>query len=74
MAGLTGIEPATSCVTGRRSNQAELQPLAGKEKADRLHRFVTFGPKAAPFKGSETRGHNTKAPRFSQAKLGEKAL
>jgi hypothetical protein len=32
MAGLTGLEPATSCVTGRRSNQAELQPLAGKEK------------------------------------------
>jgi hypothetical protein len=28
MAGLTGLEPATSCVTGRRSNQAELQPLA----------------------------------------------
>jgi hypothetical protein len=28
MAGLTGLEPATSCVTGRRSNQTELQPLA----------------------------------------------
>ncbi len=26
MAGLTGIEPATSGVTGRHSNQAELQP------------------------------------------------
>ena len=25
-AGLTGLEPATSCVTGRRSNRAELQP------------------------------------------------
>ena len=27
MAGLTRFELATSCVTGRRSNQAELQPL-----------------------------------------------
>lgn len=27
MAGLTGFEPAASCVTGRRSNRAELQPL-----------------------------------------------
>ena len=26
MAGLTGLEPATSGVTGRRSNQTELQP------------------------------------------------
>ncbi len=26
MAGLTGLEPATSGVTGRRSNRAELQP------------------------------------------------
>ena len=26
-AGRTGLEPATSCVTGRRSNQTELPPL-----------------------------------------------
>ena len=26
MAGVTGLEPAASCVTGRRSNQAELHP------------------------------------------------
>ena len=26
MAGATGLEPATSCVTGRRSNQTELHP------------------------------------------------
>ena len=26
VAGVTGLEPATSCVTGRRSNQAELHP------------------------------------------------
>lgn len=75
MAGLTGLEPATSCVTGRRSNQAELQPQAGKGKSGRnFHRLVTFGPKAAPLKGSETRWHNTKALSFSQAKRGGKAF
>ncbi len=26
MAGTAGLEPVTSCVTGRRSNQAELHP------------------------------------------------
>ena len=26
VAGVTGLEPAASCVTGRRSNQAELHP------------------------------------------------
>jgi hypothetical protein len=75
MAGLTGLEPATSCVTGRRSNQAELQPQAGKGKSGRnFHRLVTFGPKAVPLKGSETRWHNTKALWFSQAKRREKAF
>lgn len=29
MAGSTGLEPATSDVTGRRSNQTELTPQAG---------------------------------------------
>ena len=28
-AGATGLEPATFCVTGRRSNQAELRPRTG---------------------------------------------
>ena len=27
VAGSTGLEPAASCVTGRRSNQTELRPL-----------------------------------------------
>ena len=26
VAGVTGLEPATSCVTGKRSNQTELHP------------------------------------------------
>ena len=26
VAGVTGLEPAASCVTGRRSNQTELRP------------------------------------------------
>jgi len=29
MAGTTGLEPATSDVTGRRSNQTELRPRVG---------------------------------------------
>lgn len=27
MAGLTGLEPATSCVTGRHSNQLSYNPI-----------------------------------------------
>ena len=32
MAGVTGLEPATSCVTGRRSNQLSYTPGKGREK------------------------------------------
>ena len=35
MAGLTGLEPATSCVTGRRSNQLNYNP-AEDRGPDRL--------------------------------------
>ena len=31
MAGWTGLEPATFCVTGRRSNQLSYHPKEGKE-------------------------------------------
>ena len=37
VAGVTGLEPAASCVTGRRSNQAELHPrffLVGGERLE----------------------------------------
>ena len=30
MAGWTGLEPATFCVTGRRSNQLSYHPVMGK--------------------------------------------
>ncbi len=30
MAGWTGLEPATFCVTGRRSNQLSYHPVTGK--------------------------------------------
>ena len=33
MAGTTGLEPATSAVTGQRSNQTELRPLQSKRFA-----------------------------------------
>jgi len=36
MAGLTGLEPATSCVTGRRSNQLNYNP-AGPPRAEDPH-------------------------------------
>ena len=35
MAGLTGLEPATSCVTGRRSNQLNYNPASGSESERR---------------------------------------
>ena len=31
MAGVTGLEPAASCVTGERSNQLNYTPLVGGE-------------------------------------------
>jgi hypothetical protein len=36
LAGVTGLEPAASCVTGRRSNQAELHPrkVVGGERLE----------------------------------------
>ena len=35
MAGVTGLEPAASCVTGMRSNQLSYTPIRkGKTKAD----------------------------------------
>ena len=51
MAGLTGLEPATSCVTGRRSNQLNYNP-AGAARADRSQA-------AAP----KSRGRIAAAPR-----------
>ena len=35
MAGVTGLEPATSGVTGRRSNQSELHPQLRKAAKNR---------------------------------------
>ena len=68
MAGLTGLEPATSCVTGRRSNQAELQPLAGRKSGRNLHRFVTTPKRESP-KGSENEPYVTVEGRIRQVKL-----
>ena len=34
MAGVTGLEPAASCVTGRRSNQLSYTPARGNMVGD----------------------------------------
>src|SRR5208282_3113147 len=68
MAGLTGLEPATSCVTGRRSNQTELQPLAGKEKKQEGTSIaLSRAPEGTPLKGSESDGYRIGVPSFRQA-------
>ena len=44
VAGSTGLEPAASGVTGRRSNQTELRPLkSGKMVGDTRIELVTYG-------------------------------
>ena len=53
MAGVKGLEPSTFCVTGRRSNQAELHPHACDEvffikKQSKLQAFfILFYQKSA---------------------------
>ncbi len=37
MAGVTGLEPATSCVTGRRSNQLSYTPDKGPQNVPEAH-------------------------------------
>ena len=43
MAGVTGLEPATSGVTGRRSNQLSYTPGAEAVSIDRVLRTVNDG-------------------------------
>ena len=44
VAGSTGLEPAASGVTGRRSNQTELRPLkSGELVGDTRIELVTYG-------------------------------
>ena len=40
-AGATGLEPATSGVTGRRSNQLSYAPLAGRRKYGKSRAICT---------------------------------
>ena len=49
VAGATGLEPATSCVTGRRSNQTELRPrnlslVCGAQEQNRTADTGIFSP------------------------------
>ena len=41
MAGVTGLEPATSAVTGQRSNQLSYTPITGEHLATRMS-FVLY--------------------------------
>jgi hypothetical protein len=44
MAGVAGLEPVTSAVTGQRSNQLSYTPAWGVEKIVKLSRFVNVQP------------------------------
>ena len=54
MAGATGLEPATSAVTGQRSNQLSYAPArtgsqnVGKRHLDRQPVYITFAEKCLP--------------------------
>src|SRR5580698_1982053 len=76
MAGLTGLEPATSCVTGRRSNQTELQPLTeGRKSRKEIPSLCHAARRPFPLKGSETRGYVNGFKCLSQAKhIGKRLI
>ena len=57
MAGWTGLEPATFCVTGRRSNQLSYHPEFGKE-AERRFRLRQVKPLFLVLITSEFREEN----------------
>jgi hypothetical protein len=44
MAGVAGLEPVTSAVTGQRSNQLSYTPAWGKRKIVKLSPFVNVQP------------------------------
>ena len=62
MAGATGLEPATSAVTGQRSNQLSYAPVMGGRNAMKpmLHRQV-FAEKSGP--GDRRQGGGGGEPR-----------
>ena len=43
MAGVAGLEPVTSAVTGQRSNQLSYTPAKGSETIKKLSRHVKVG-------------------------------
>ena len=49
LAGSTGFEPAASCVTGRRSNQAELRPQVTIKQSKEYPEKLGVVPAATSF-------------------------
>ena len=54
MAGVTGLEPAASAVTGRRSNQLSYTPDAWKERPAREGLDVIQHPRQVKERGAHT--------------------
>lgn len=82
MAGWTGLEPATFCVTGRRSNQLSYHPVKGKEAERRFsktrvkRRFAEFPPESfrAPVSPLKPAQNYFSAPPKSPRKSGPNPL
>ena len=73
MAGATGFEPATSAVTGQRSNQLSYAPVKGSEKvgdpSDLRQRLIEqIRPDAtSPFRGPHQNSSPSWKKRFNSA-------
>ena len=75
MAGLTGLEPATSCVTGRRSNQLNYNPAPSAPHANRTRNTKGRGTIAADSRGVKASALETAAlpPRWRRGEAKPRA-
>ncbi len=70
MAGTTGLEPATFCVTGRRSNQTELRPQTFTVLYYQKNIFLASADETT----SDSIATHTKMPRGTGTHLGHSYL